>query len=159
MNDSQLLIALADFGFMVNLFNMIPLGSLDGGRIGNALSHHTGLIGLGIAGSMIASGSISNPIFYLITIAGGYQTGSRYYDIYKGGTGIVGGSTSDLPRNYYSLSNMQRYKVAGGYFALLGVLFGSMAVNERYKKSPEQLRFEQKYGRRDNSIDNIYRDY
>jgi hypothetical protein len=31
MTDSQLLFALADFGFMINLFTMLPLGSMDGG--------------------------------------------------------------------------------------------------------------------------------
>jgi Zn-dependent protease len=30
--DSPLLFALADFGFMINLFNLIPLGMLDGGE-------------------------------------------------------------------------------------------------------------------------------
>lgn len=32
MTDSQLLYALADFGFMINLFNMLPIGMMDGGR-------------------------------------------------------------------------------------------------------------------------------
>lgn len=30
--DSPLLFALADFGFMINLFNLIPLGMMDGGK-------------------------------------------------------------------------------------------------------------------------------
>lgn len=38
LTDTQLLIALADFGYMVNLFNLMPIGSLDGGRIGAAVS-------------------------------------------------------------------------------------------------------------------------
>jgi Zn-dependent protease len=38
MTQSQLLFALADFGFMVNMFNLLPLGSMDGGRIAGALS-------------------------------------------------------------------------------------------------------------------------
>ena len=33
LTDSQLLYALADFGFMINLFNLLPIGSMDGGRI------------------------------------------------------------------------------------------------------------------------------
>eukprot|EP00569_Conticribra_weissflogii_P015295 CAMPEP_0171391798 /NCGR_PEP_ID=MMETSP0880-20121228/1519_1 /TAXON_ID=67004 /ORGANISM="Thalassiosira weissflogii, Strain CCMP1336" /LENGTH=207 /DNA_ID=CAMNT_0011904541 /DNA_START=300 /DNA_END=919 /DNA_ORIENTATION=- len=44
---SDLLIALADFGFMINLFNMIPLGMMDGGRICGAVSPYAGLVGLG----------------------------------------------------------------------------------------------------------------
>jgi hypothetical protein len=49
----------------------IPVGMLDGGRIGNALSPYTGVAGFGLAGSMIYTGAVSNPIFYLITLAGG----------------------------------------------------------------------------------------
>ena len=56
---------------MINLFNLIPVGMLDGGRIGNALSPYTGVAGVGLAGSMIYSGAVANPIFYLITLAGG----------------------------------------------------------------------------------------
>ena len=44
--DSQLLIALADFGYMINLFNMLPIGTLDGGRIGNAIHPGVGIVGL-----------------------------------------------------------------------------------------------------------------
>jgi Zn-dependent protease len=32
MTGSQLLIALADFGYMINLFNLLPIGSMDGGE-------------------------------------------------------------------------------------------------------------------------------
>eukprot|EP00588_Corethron_pennatum_P005372 CAMPEP_0194284744 /NCGR_PEP_ID=MMETSP0169-20130528/28467_1 /TAXON_ID=218684 /ORGANISM="Corethron pennatum, Strain L29A3" /LENGTH=238 /DNA_ID=CAMNT_0039030657 /DNA_START=11 /DNA_END=723 /DNA_ORIENTATION=- len=41
--DSQLLFALADFGYMINLFNLLPIGSLDGGRICGALSPWAGV--------------------------------------------------------------------------------------------------------------------
>jgi Zn-dependent protease len=55
--DSQLLFALADFGYMINLFNLMPIGSMDGGRIGGALSKYAGVVGLGIGGSMIYAGT------------------------------------------------------------------------------------------------------
>ena len=48
MTDSQLLLALSDFGFMINLFNLMPLGSMDGGRIAGALSPWMNVAGLGI---------------------------------------------------------------------------------------------------------------
>ncbi len=135
---SQLCYALADFGFMINLFNLIPIGMMDGGRIGNALSPYAGLAGVGIAGSLIVLDQIQNPIFYLVTLAGGYQTGMRLWNDYNG---VVDKS---LPRNYYMISKSERMKIAGGYFGLMGVLFTAMSVNEYYKKSPERLRFEQK---------------
>jgi len=135
---SQLCFALADFGFMINLFNLIPIGMMDGGRIGNALSPYAGLAGVGVAGSLIALGEVHNPIFYLITLAGGYQTGMRLWNNYNG---VV---DSSLPKNYYLISNNQRVKIAGGYFGLMGVLFTAMSINQYYKKSPERLVFEQK---------------
>ena len=41
--DSPLLFALADFGFMINLFNLIPLGMMDGGKFSHyrVSSHNT----------------------------------------------------------------------------------------------------------------------
>ena len=46
MLDSQLLFALADVGYFMNLFNMLPLGTLDGGRILGAVSKYTQIAGL-----------------------------------------------------------------------------------------------------------------
>jgi Zn-dependent protease len=154
--DSQLCYALADFGFMINLFNLMPIGMMDGGRIGNALSPYAGVAGVGIAGSMIALGQVSNPIFYLITMGGAYQTGMRFWNDYKG---IVDKS---LPRNYYLISNQQKMQIGAGYFGLIGLLFTTMAVNENYKKSPERLAFEQKAQSGilpGADISNVYRDY
>ena len=154
--NSQLCYALADFGFMINLFNLIPIGMLDGGRIGNALSPFAGVVGVGISGSMIALGQVSNPIFYLITLAGGYQTGMRLWNNYNGYVDPT------LPKNYYNISSSQRMTIGAGYFGLLGVLFTTMAVNERYKKSPERLIYEQKAQNAimpGTGLSNDYRDY
>ena len=154
--DSQLCFALADFGFMINLFNLIPIGMLDGGRIGNALSPYAGVVGVGISGSMIALGQVSNPIFYLITLAGGYQTGMRLYNDYHGHI------DPSLPRHYYNISSAQRMRIGAGYFGLLGVLFTTMAMNEMYKKSPERLVYEQRAQSAvlpGTGLSNHYRDY
>ena len=78
--DSQLLYALADFGFMINLFNLLPVGSMDGGRIVGAISPYANVAGLGIGGMVAYTGVIGNPIFYLILMAGGYETFMRFYD-------------------------------------------------------------------------------
>uniref|UniRef100_A0A7S3QDR6 Peptidase M50 domain-containing protein n=1 Tax=Chaetoceros debilis TaxID=122233 RepID=A0A7S3QDR6_9STRA len=136
--DSQLLLALGDFGFMINLFNLIPVGMLDGGRIGNALSPYAGVAGVGLAGSMIYSGAVSNPIFYLITLAGGYSSGMRLWNDYNN---IVDKS---LPRNFYQISQRQKMIIGGSYFSLMATLFSAMAINEHYKKSPERIRFDER---------------
>ncbi|KAL7531240.1 hypothetical protein ACHAWF_003683 [Thalassiosira exigua] len=126
--DSALLFALADFGFMINLFNMIPLGMMDGGRICGALSPYSGLVGLGIGGTMVYQGMIHNPIVYLILLGGGYETFMRFYD-----------PLGHAPPNYYRITNSQRMAITGGYFGLVGALFAAMAWNRQYMMTPEQL--------------------
>lgn len=126
--NSPLLFALADFGFMINLFNLIPLGMMDGGRICGAISPYAGLVGLGLGGTMAYQGMISNPIFYLILLGGGYETFMRFYD-----------PLNHSPPNYYNITNGQRAAITGGYFGLAGALFTAMAWNQEYKMTPQQL--------------------
>jgi len=126
--DSQLLYALADFGFMINLFNLLPIGSMDGGRIAGALSPYAGVAGLGMGGLMIYEGMIYNPIFYLIMLAGGYDTFQRFYN-----------PQAHTPPNYYKITTAQRAAITGGYFGLIGALMLAMAANHRYQKPPEVL--------------------
>lgn len=101
---SNLLRSLADFGFMINLFNMLPLGSMDGGRIAGALSPYAGVAGLGMGGLLIYSGSIYNPLFYLIYLAGAYETFQRFYN-----------PNQYTPPNYYKITPVQRSVLTGGY--------------------------------------------
>ena len=136
--DSHLMFALADFGFMINLFNLIPLGMMDGGRICGAISPYAGLVGLGLGGTMAYQGMIQNPIFYLILLGGGYETFMRFYD-------PVGHS----PPNYYKITNGQRAAITAGYFGLAGALFGAMAWNRQYMIPPGELQMSQAtYSRR-----------
>lgn len=93
---SPLMFALADFGFMINLFNLIPLGSMDGGRICGSISPYAGVVGLGIGGGLAYNGLIANPIFYLIFLGGGYETFMRFYD-----------PLGHAPPNYYNISQPQ----------------------------------------------------
>ncbi|KAL3759124.1 hypothetical protein ACHAWU_008576 [Discostella pseudostelligera] len=127
--DSHLLFALADFGFMINLFNLIPLGSMDGGRICGAISPYAGVVGLGMGGMMAYEGMIANPIFYLILLGGGYETFMRFYD-----------PLGHAPPNYYLIKPGQRVAITGAYFGLVGALFGAMAWNRQYMRTPEQLK-------------------
>lgn len=127
MFDSQLLYALADFGYMINLFNLLPLGMMDGGRITGALSPYAGVVGVGLGGTLAFSGSIMNPIFYLILLAGGWETFQRFYN------------PGAMPPNYYKISPLQRATLTGGYFGLIAALLGGMALNSNYQKPPEVL--------------------
>lgn len=128
--DSQLLYALADFGYMINLFNMLPIGMMDGGRIAGALSPYAGVAGLGLGGMLAYSGTIYNPIFYVVLLAGGWETFQRFTN------------SSTIPRNYYRITPMQRAALTGGYFGLIGSLFAAMAMNNEFKKPPQVLQRE-----------------
>ena len=55
---------------MLNLFNLLPIGSMDGGRIAGAISPYMQLAGLGAGGALIYAGVVHHPIFYLIMLAG-----------------------------------------------------------------------------------------
>jgi Zn-dependent protease len=129
--DSQLLFALADFGFMINLFNLLPIGMMDGGRISGAISPYVGVAGLGLGGLLAYSGEIHNPIFYLILLAGGYETGMRFYD------------PTRLPPNYYKIPPYKRIGVTFAYVGLIAALLAAMDANQRYRKPPEVLIREQ----------------
>jgi Zn-dependent protease len=76
-----LLLALAYVGFFLNLFNLVPLSPLDGGRVASALSPWMNLVGLGVVlALMVASwsaGVVLNPILLLILIIGGISTVQR----------------------------------------------------------------------------------
>jgi Zn-dependent protease len=136
MTDSQLLFALADFGFMINLFNLLPIGSMDGGRIAGALSKWVGVGGIGLGGLLAYQGLIHNPIFYLILLSGAYDTFQRFYDPHH------------LPPNYYRITNAQRAVLAGGYFGLIITLVAAMDANQKYRKPPEVLIREREFEER-----------
>lgn len=63
--DSQLMLALAYSGFMINLFNLIPISPLDGGRITAIISPKVWLIGI----PLLATLFFYNPSPMLILIA------------------------------------------------------------------------------------------
>lgn len=64
-SDSQLLLALSYSGFMINLFNMIPISPLDGGRITAIISPRVWLLGT----PLLAALFFYNPSPMLILIA------------------------------------------------------------------------------------------
>ena len=136
--DSQLLYALADFGYMINLFNLIPIGSMDGGRVLSAVSPWFGVGGLGLGGWMIYAGAIHNPIFYLVMFTGAYQTVTR----------LMG--WDDQPnRDYYKVSGKDQAKIVAGYVALIAALLAAMNENNKNRKTPKQLEHIQRYGYED----------
>ncbi|GMH66354.1 hypothetical protein TrST_g8850 [Triparma strigata] len=125
--DSQLLYALADFGYMINLFNLMPIGSMDGGRIAGAIHPGIGAVGVLGAGGLIVAGAVHNPIFYLITAAGAYSSGRRLL-----------GYEHEVP-GYYEIPPSQKAGLGLSYVALIAALLLAMSENNKKRKTPKQL--------------------
>lgn len=142
MMHSQLCYALADWGYMINMFNLLPIGQLDGGRITNSISPYFGVAGVVGGGLMIYNGIIHNPIFYLIMLSGIYSTGSRFYDRYKHGT-----FHNNANPYYYHIPNHKKLLIATSYFGLIGTLVYAMYQNNKHKRSPKQLENSARYSR------------
>ena len=120
---------------MINLFNLMPLGSMDGGRICGALHPGFLLVGIGMGGYAIMAGVIKNPLIYFILFAGMYQCYQRFF------------GDEGLPPSYYNLTLAQKGVVGGAYFGLMILLLVAMQMMARRQKSVQQLQHE-----RDNGI-------
>ena len=127
---SQFAAGLAHWGCMVNLLNLLPVGSLDGGRIAGALSRHFLAVGLVGCGGLIALYP-SNPLLYLVFLSGAYTTYNRYF-----------GQQDSSSFRYFDLSARQRGAIAGAYGGLLVFIAATMELNDRIRKSPQQLRHD-----------------
>ena len=104
---SDLLMALAFVGFFLNLFNLIPIVPLDGGRAVAALHPAVWLLGLlMMVGLVVVS---PNPILIIIVIIGALELWRRWRE-------------RGEKAEYYRLPVWQRVAVAVVYLGLIGVL-------------------------------------
>jgi len=112
---SELVVGLAFVGFFLNLFNLIPIVPLDGGRAAGALHPAVWLLGLLI---MVALLVVSpNPILFLIVIVGAFELWRRWRER---------GENAE----YYRLSAEKRLAVAVVYIGLIVAL--ALAVSATY---------------------------
>ncbi|MCW2949276.1 MAG: peptidase [Thermoleophilia bacterium] len=74
--DSDLLLALAFTAYFLNLFNLVPVSPLDGGRIAAALSPKLWLLGLVLLAGLFFLRP--NPVLLLIVVLGGLDSWRRY---------------------------------------------------------------------------------
>ena len=126
---SQFALALSQWGCMINLFNLLPIGMLDGGRIAGALSKWTLPVGIGLSAAGIYAFP-HNPILYLTAISACASTYSRFF-----------GSESGTDRErFYNISRDKQLIIASSYFGLIGLLAFSMNLNDSMRKSPEEIR-------------------
>jgi len=124
---SQFALALSQWGCMVNLFNLLPIGMLDGGRIAGALSKWTMPVGVGLSAAAIYAYP-HNPILYLTALSACASTYSRFF-----------GSES-YDENFYNIGRDKQLVIGGSYVGLIALLAAGMQVNDSHRKSPEELR-------------------
>jgi Zn-dependent protease len=113
---SSFLMALAFFGFFVNLFNLLPVLPLDGGRAAAAL--HPALWLLGLAALLVFEFLYPSPVIPIVLILGGVELWRRWR--YR---------NSPSSRAYHALLPQQRLAIAAFYLVLVGVtIFGAHAT-------------------------------
>jgi Zn-dependent protease len=112
---NQMFGALAYTGFFLNLFNLMPVGFLDGGRIVTALSPWLWIVGFVILAVM----TILHPNFLLILIL--LASLPRLFSLFR--------SKSDVQRRYFEVTPGQRWTMAAMYFGLIALLVLGMNIS------------------------------
>lgn len=113
--DSQLLVALAFTGFFLNLFNLVPVSPLDGGRAIAAL--HPALWVVGLAMLLALAILWPNPIIFIILLLGAMDVWQRWRNRHR-----------PQAEGYYSIAPWQRVVVGVTYLGLAGLLALAMSA-------------------------------
>jgi Zn-dependent protease len=113
--DSDLLRALAFTGFFLNLFNLLPIVPLDGGRAVAAV--HPALWALGLAGLLALAFWHPNPILVLILLVGAFELWRRWR-----------GRKTPGAAEYYRVKPWQRLSAGALYVGLAAVLAVAMTA-------------------------------
>jgi Zn-dependent protease len=100
--------ALAYSGFFLNLFNLAPIGFLDGGRIATALSPWLWVVGLAVMVAMI----VAHPNFLLVVIL--VMSLPRVWSLFRAKT--------EAEKRYFEVTPEQRSTMAVLYFGLVVLL-------------------------------------
>ena len=115
LTDNDLFRALAFTGFFLNLFNLLPVGFLDGARAAAALSPYVWL--LGVFGMVVLVLTVPNPIIILIAVLAVWETYRRFKDFRHGGEAV---------REYYKIARRDRIIIGVTYFVLIAALVLAM---------------------------------
>jgi Zn-dependent protease len=112
---SDLLVALAFTGFFLNLFNLLPVSPLDGGRIVAAI--HPAIWAVGLVALLALVIVAPNPILILVLVIGGLEVWRRWQ-----ARGTKSGAA------YYEVSRGQRVIAAVSYLGLIALLAVAMGA-------------------------------
>jgi Zn-dependent protease len=103
--------ALGYFGFFLNLFNLLPVVPLDGGRAMAAMSPWMWF--LGFFGIVVLAFVFPNPIIFLIALFAGYETYRRWEHRRKGGPETEA---------FYRVTPRKRLLIGAIYLGLVALL-------------------------------------
>jgi Zn-dependent protease len=122
-----LLIALAWSGYFLNLFNLAPVGMLDGGRIVTALSPWLWLPGFALLGWL--GWTHPNIIIWILL----FMSLPRIFSLFR--------KRSEEEQRYFEVAPAQRWIMGGMYFGLIAALVVLMYVAQVELQSiPHPLR-------------------
>jgi Zn-dependent protease len=111
LTGSDMLLALAYVGFLINLFNLLPVVPLDGGRAMAAMAPWMWFLGFG--GLVALVFVFPNPILFIIILFGGMETWRRWK---------LRGTRSLEQAAYYRVSPRNRVLVGAVYLSLIVAL-------------------------------------
>jgi Zn-dependent protease len=111
---APLLIALAWSGYFLNLFNLAPVGMLDGGRIVTALSPWLWLPGFALLGWL--GWTHPNIIIWILLLL----SMPRIFSLFR--------KRSEEEQRYFEVAPAQRWTMGGMYFGLIAALVVLMYV-------------------------------
>jgi Zn-dependent protease len=117
MFDAPIFVALAWFGYFLNLFNLTPVGMLDGGRIVTALSRWLWIPGFALL--LWFGWKYPNFIVWLMIIV----SFPRVYSLFRKHT--------EEERRYYEVTRSQRWVMSLLYFGLIALLISGMVLASR----------------------------
>ncbi len=113
--DSRFLKAMAFVGFLINLFNLLPIVPLDGGRAVAAL--HPGFWLAGLGGLAVLTYFFPNPILLIVLVLGGLEAWQRWQ-----------ARKDPAAQSYYQVRPWQRIAVGAVYLGLAGFLAIAMEL-------------------------------
>lgn len=111
--DSDLMRAIAYTGFFLNLFNLLPVLPLDGGRTAAALSPKLWIGGLGLL--LAYEVYRPSPVIPFLLIIGGFEAYRRWK-----------GRDTEESRAYYALTSQQRLNIGAAYVLLVVTILWAM---------------------------------